>query len=97
VIDNGPGIPRELRSRVFDRHYRGDELPSADVVGSGLGLSIAKWSVEVNGGRLSVGSTLGGGSTFRITLPRSTLAVPLESSEERRSQGGSGTSQVTTT
>jgi signal transduction histidine kinase len=84
VIDNGPGIPEEIRSRIFERHYRADGLPSADVGGSGLGLSIAKWSVEVNGGQLSVVPAIGGGSTFRITLPRSSVARPQESRSERR-------------
>jgi heavy metal sensor kinase len=84
VIDNGPGIPEEIRSRIFDRHYRADGLPSADAGGSGLGLSIAKWSVEVNGGQLSVVPAIGGGSTFRITLPRSSVARPQESRSERR-------------
>ena len=76
VIDNGPGIPEKLRSRIFDRHYRADRLGSTGVGGSGLGLSIARWSVEVNGGHLSVEPTIGGGSTFRITLPRSVVAHP---------------------
>jgi len=70
VIDNGPGIVDELRGRIFDRYYRAGETRSAEAGGTGLGLSITKWSVEVNGGQLSVEPTSGGGSTFRITLPR---------------------------
>jgi heavy metal sensor kinase len=97
VIDNGPGIPGNLRDRIFDRHYRGDGLRPADVGGSGLGLSIAKWSVEVNGGRLTVDPTVGRGSTFRITLPRPTLACPQKSSERRaHRRQTNGTSQLTT-
>jgi heavy metal sensor kinase len=72
VVDNGPGIVRELRSRIFDRYDRGGAAQS-EVSGTGLGLSIAKWSIEVNGGQLSVDATDGGGSTFRITLPRAAM------------------------
>ena len=49
VIDSGPGIPEEARSRVFERYYRADERGA--VHGSGLGLSIAKGAVEAIGGR----------------------------------------------
>jgi len=69
VIDNGPGIPEELRSRVFDRFYRVDKSRSRDHGGNGLGLAIAKSAVEVQGGTLSLESPTGAGSVFRITLP----------------------------
>jgi heavy metal sensor kinase len=78
VIDNGPGIVEELRSRIFDRYYRAGETRMTEIGGTGLGLSIAKWSVEVNGGQLTVQPTAGGGSTFRITLPRAKTARPQE-------------------
>ena len=67
VIDSGPGIAPERRSRIFDRFYRG--TPVADGVGSGLGLSISKWAVEVNRGRLSWERGVSGGSVFRVILP----------------------------
>ena len=70
VSDTGPGIPQELQPRIFDRFYRVDESRSRNNGGTGLGLSIAKWAVEVNGGRLTLESKNGGGTTFRITLPR---------------------------
>lgn len=69
VVDTGPGIPEELRTRIFDRYERGGRSRSADG-GSGLGLSISKWAIEVNGGHLTLEPTTAGGSTFRITLPR---------------------------
>ena len=78
VIDNGPGIVEELRSRIFDRYYRAGGTRSSEVHGTGLGLSIAKWSVEMNGGILIVEPTAGGGSTFRITLPREGATRPQE-------------------
>ena len=68
VSDTGPGVSPEAGARIFDRFYRATH-PRDDLSGSGLGLSIAKWAVEVNGGRLSLEPAPGGGSTFRITLP----------------------------
>jgi len=70
VTDNGPGIPAELQNRIFDRFYRVDKSRSRENGGAGLGLSIAKWAVEVHGGQLTLENTNGGGSTFRITLPQ---------------------------
>jgi heavy metal sensor kinase len=70
VSDTGPGIPLDLRPRVFDRFYRADRSRSRENGGgSGLGLSIARWAVEVNGGQLTLESSEGSGATFRITLP----------------------------
>ena len=69
VIDEGPGIPAEHRSRIFDRFYRVDQGRSREMGGTGLGLAIAKWAVEANGGRISLEHT-GTGSAFRIVLPR---------------------------
>jgi heavy metal sensor kinase len=70
VIDTGPGIAPEVRTRIFDRYDRGGNSWSDGIGGSGLGLAIAKWAVEVNGGQLSLENTSETGSTFRITLPR---------------------------
>lgn len=72
VSDTGPGIPGRDQARLFERFYRGAQGGAAG--GSGLGLSIAKWAVEANHGRLGYERTAGGGSLFRITLP---LAPPL--------------------
>ncbi len=69
VVDTGPGIPPEHRDRVFDRFYRIDKARSRDLGGAGLGLAIARWAVEVHGGRIDLDSIEGRGSTFRITLP----------------------------
>jgi signal transduction histidine kinase len=69
ISDQGPGIPAAYRERVFDRFFRLDEGRSRDQGGVGLGLSIAKWAVEVNGGRISVDAKQPHGSVFCITLP----------------------------
>lgn len=69
VTDNGPGLSPEQAARVFDRFYRGDPSRSGQA-GAGLGLSIAKWAVEINGGRVELESREGQGSTFRLILPR---------------------------
>jgi heavy metal sensor kinase len=70
VIDSGPGVAPELRTRIFDRYGRGDTAGSGAIGGAGLGLSISKWAVEAHGGRLTLETSNGVGSTFRITLPR---------------------------
>jgi two-component system phosphate regulon sensor histidine kinase PhoR len=71
VADTGPGIPSEHLSRIFERFYRVDKSRSRDLGGTGLGLSIVKHLAEGIGGRVSVESTPGRGSTFTITLPGS--------------------------
>ncbi|MEM6391337.1 MAG: ATP-binding protein [Planctomycetota bacterium] len=68
VIDEGRGIePRHL-ARVFERFYRTDRARSRELGGTGLGLSIVKHVAETMGGRVSVDSLPGEGSTFRVHL-----------------------------
>jgi signal transduction histidine kinase len=78
VIDSGPGIPPELRSRIFERYERGGQMPFGAIGGAGLGLSISRWAVEANGGKLTLEPDNGVGATFRITLPRAPAARPQE-------------------
>jgi signal transduction histidine kinase len=63
VKDNGPGIPKSIRRRVFEPFF------STKEEGTGLGLSIAYRIVEEHGGWLSLKSKEGEGTTFTITLP----------------------------
>ncbi len=70
VRDTGAGIPSEHLPRVFDRFYKADEARGADGRGSGLGLSIAKATIERHGGRISARSDPGRETVFEITLPR---------------------------
>ena len=71
VEDTGCGIAAEQLPHVFERFYRVDPGRSRDVGGTGLGLSIVKHLAEAMGGSVSVESSLGSGTTFTVTLPRS--------------------------
>ncbi|HSK30992.1 MAG TPA: ATP-binding protein [Candidatus Limnocylindria bacterium] len=67
VTDNGRGIPREFRERVFEKFF---QVPDAEPKGTGLGLYIAKEIVRGHGGDIGVESEPGKGSVFWFTLPR---------------------------
>ncbi|OGN98524.1 MAG: hypothetical protein A2Y58_00110 [Chloroflexi bacterium RBG_13_51_52] len=69
VSDTGEGIPPEELSMIFERFYRVDKSRARTTGGSGLGLTIAKRLVETHGGKISVKSQPGKGSTFTFTLP----------------------------
>ena len=69
VQDHGVGIPRDEQSKIFDRFHRVSTSLLHEVKGSGLGLSIVRHIVEVHGGRITVQSEPGRGSTFSIHLP----------------------------
>jgi len=69
IKDEGPGIPVAETDRVFDRFYRLDESRARDTGGAGLGLAIAKWSIEAHGGKILLDSSPGNGSVFNIRLP----------------------------
>jgi two-component system phosphate regulon sensor histidine kinase PhoR len=69
VTDEGQGIAREHLPRLFERFYRVDKARSRDLGGTGLGLAIVKHIAQIHGGRVSVDSVLGRGSSFRVHLP----------------------------
>lgn len=69
VADQGPGIAPEHLRNIFERFYRADKARSRDEGGHGLGLAIARQSVERQGGRIEVESESSKGSLFRILLP----------------------------
>jgi signal transduction histidine kinase len=69
VADTGAGIPLSAQSRVFERFFRVDEARDRAHGGTGLGLSIVKHVVDLHGGRVSLDSELGEGSTFTVSLP----------------------------
>jgi signal transduction histidine kinase len=70
VEDTGMGIAATEQQHIFDRFYRVDKSRSRFQGGSGLGLAIVKKIVEEHGGIVSVESSPGQGSTFRVSLPR---------------------------
>ncbi|MGF1533179.1 MAG: sensor histidine kinase [Bernardetiaceae bacterium] len=70
VDDDGPGIPEEHLSRIFERFYRVDKSRSKKQGGSGLGLSIAKHIIHRHNSSISVSSELGIGTSFRFHLER---------------------------
>jgi heavy metal sensor kinase len=72
VRDTGPGIPAAHRDRIFDRFYRVDTSRSREEGGVGLGLAIARWAVEANGGQIELASDQSRGSLFRVVLPAAT-------------------------
>jgi heavy metal sensor kinase len=80
IADEGPGIPAEHRERIFDRFFRVDEARSRDGGGAGLGLAIAKWAVEIHGGRITVNGRQGGGSEFLIHLPLAETSLATQES-----------------
>jgi len=68
VADNGPGIPLEEQSRIFEKFYRGSNV-GEEVQGTGLGLAIVKSIVDNHRGRIWVDSQPGKGATFTVVLP----------------------------
>jgi signal transduction histidine kinase len=74
VSDEGPGIDPADVPRLFTRYHQGRRAPSRD--GIGLGLYGARLLVEAHGGRISMQSAPGRGSTFRVELPAAPAAVP---------------------
>lgn len=69
IADDGPGISEDDIPRIFERFFRADMANTTR--GFGLGLAIARRSVELHGGTIEVSSHLGDGSTFRVLLPLS--------------------------
>ena len=69
VEDNGPGIPEDLRSRLFTKFYRAQRSLIAGTRGTWLGLFISKTIIELQGGKIGLEADKGHGSTFYFTLP----------------------------
>lgn len=74
VIDDGPGIPVEHQSRLFERFYRVDRARSRESGGTGLGLAIVKHIMMTHGGSVEVISTPGQGTEFRCRFPSKKLS-----------------------
>jgi PAS domain S-box-containing protein len=69
IADQGRGIPAHLTASIFNRFQQVQSLDAKEGRGSGLGLAICQELIELHGGKISVVSELGKGSTFTFTLP----------------------------
>ncbi|HSF98957.1 MAG TPA: ATP-binding protein [Ornithinibacter sp.] len=83
VTDQGEGIPAAEQERIFERFYRVDAARSRATGGTGLGLAIVKHVCANHGGRVSVWSQEGRGSTFTMTLPAAADRPRAETDQER--------------
>ncbi|QLJ00088.1 HAMP domain-containing histidine kinase [Streptomyces sp. NEAU-sy36] len=102
VRDYGVGLKPGEATRVFSRFWRADPARARTTGGTGLGLSIALEDARLHGGWLQAWGEPGGGSQFRLTLPRTAdeplrgSPIPLEPKDSRRNRGldGSGTGRA---
>lgn len=69
VRDTGQGIAPQYKDKIFDRYFR---VPGTMKEGTGLGLAISKEFIEAQGGKITVESEFGAGSTFTLTLNKAT-------------------------
>lgn len=84
VKDTGRGIKKEDINKLFNKFERFDEDQNTSTEGTGLGLAITKSLTEMMGGRITVSSNYGEGSTFRINIEQDLISMeaPVGSSEE---------------
>jgi two-component system sensor histidine kinase MtrB len=93
VRDYGVGLKPGEATRVFSRFWRADPARARTTGGTGLGLSIALEDARLHGGWLQAWGEPGGGSQFRLTLPRTAdeplrgSPIPLEPEDSRRNRG----------
>lgn len=87
VKDNGPGVPEELRDRLFTKFYRAERSLISGTRGTGLGLFISKTVIELQNGKIGIEPDDGNGSTFYFTLP---IYVPERDDETvaKKNSGG---------
>lgn len=97
VRDYGVGLKPGEATRVFSRFWRADPARARTTGGTGLGLSIALEDARLHGGWLQAWGEPGGGSQFRLTLPRTAdeplrgSPIPLEPKDSRRNRGPADT------
>ena len=76
VRDEGPGIPPDYHTRIFEKFGQVDSQQNMKQYSTGLGLTFCKLAVEAHGGKIGVESAVGKGSTFWFTLPRQAPGAP---------------------
>lgn len=93
ITDHGIGIPKKAQKNIFKKFYRVEESDSLStkIKGHGLGLSIVKNMVNLNGGKIEVKSSLGKGTTFIVRFPK---LVKDEASKENVEVSHPGTSST---
>ncbi|NJN43401.1 MAG: GAF domain-containing protein [Anaerolineae bacterium] len=74
IQDTGLGIPAKDLPYIFDRFYRVQDDDRSDIEGNGLGLAIVKGIIEQHGGKISVESTHGQGTSFFFTIPAASIS-----------------------
>src|SRR5918992_666754 len=77
VEDRGPGIPRELHQKIFERFYQADQSTTRTVGGTGLGLYICQRLAEIIGGRVTLDRSDEHGSVFKVWIPKAPPADSL--------------------
>ena len=83
VRDEGPGVPEDMRTRVFEKYVQLESRPKGPIRTSrGLGLAYCKAAVEAHGGTIGVDSAEQGGALFRVRLP----LVPPKQNDVQRSE-----------
>ncbi|WMN07209.1 ATP-binding protein [Marivirga arenosa] len=85
VKDTGRGIPESAKEKLFDRFYQVDDSTTRDFGGTGIGLALVKELTKLIGGEISVESTLGKGSLFKLKF---SVVKANESPESRQVIGG---------
>lgn len=83
VSDEGPGIPSNMLTTIFERFQQVKDTDRHNDKGSGLGLSICNSLVQLHGGKIWVTSEIGKGSTFHFTLPeQGNPLLPIEAADK---------------
>jgi signal transduction histidine kinase len=83
VADTGSGIPEAELPRIFDRFHRVAGATGRTHEGTGIGLSLVRELVELHGGRVTVESELGRGTTFRVEIPKGFAHLPADAVSQK--------------
>jgi len=86
IEDEGPGIPRSEREKVFEPFHRLESSRNSDTGGVGLGLSVTRSIIREHGGEIELANRKGGGLSVRVELPANPMPSP--ANDEDRGQSG---------